>query len=375
MKTLLSIIKNLAKDKIILIVEDDESILQNLKEVLSAFFYTSYSAVSYEHALEIYKELFAKNEMPILVATDINLGAKNGIDLTNAIRSINPQQRVLAISGMQESSIFIESIKSGIDRFVLKPIELKELFSSVVDVLKKIDYDLELELSKKELEKSREYTLKLLKKQDEFLKNAIHEIHTPLAVIITNIDLLRMQGIGDKSLNAIEAGARIIQNSYEDMTYLMKKDRVMDSKKNINLVDFIKERMAYFTCIAEVNELCFSMRVGQLNIPNVNISELKLLRLVDNTLSNAIKYSYKPGKINITVGANTENIFFEVKNMGPIIIDKEKIFDRFYRENEQKSGYGLGLNIVDQICKEENIEIKISSTASKGTSFRYIFKK
>ncbi len=374
LKTLVPIIKNLAKDKIILLVEDDKTILQNLHGILGTFFFASYTASDYEQALEIYNELSMKSEIPIFVVTDINIGNKNGIDLTNALRAINPGQRVLAISGVEESKIFIESIKCGIDRFVLKPIELNGLFSSVVAVLTKIDYDLELIQSKRALEKSKEYTVKLLKEQDEFLKNAIHEIHTPLAVIITNVDLLRMQGIENKSLNAIEAGVRIIQNSYEDMTYLMKKDRMADSKKNINLVDFIKERVNYFTCIADVNELCFSIVIGQLNIPDIHISELKLLRLVDNNLSNAIKYSHKPNKISITIGINKDNIFFEVKNIGPIIVDKEKIFDRFYRENDQKSGYGLGLNIVNQICKEENIEIKISSSSSRGTAFRYIFK-
>jgi signal transduction histidine kinase len=213
-----------------------------------------------------------------------------------------------------------------------------------------------------------------LKDQDRFLKNAIHEIHTPLSVIITNIDLLRMDGIENESLNAIEAGARIIQNSYEDMTYLMKQDRIPDQKVKIDLSSFIAERKQYFTCIAEVNGLTLSMRVGQPNLPTLMFSELKLSRLVDNTLSNAIKYSSRPGEINIIVGMRHDDLFFEIHNHGPVIIDKQKIFERFYRESEHKGGYGLGLSIVAQICREEGIEIEISSAPVRGTTFRYIFK-
>jgi signal transduction histidine kinase len=103
-------------------------------------------------------------------------------------------------------------------------------------------------------------------------------------------------------------------------------------------------------------------------------SELKLSRIIDNTLSNAIKYSYRPSEINITIGMQEEHIFFEIRNHGPLIIDKKKIFERFHRESLYKGGYGIGLSIVAQICNEENIEIKISSTPKRGTTFRYIFR-
>jgi K+-sensing histidine kinase KdpD len=373
LKKLIPVLKDLAKDKIVLLVEDEESIIKSLSEILGNFFHKIYKAKDAEEAFVIYKNIVDNNN-PVLVITDINLGEKSGIDLTYSIKEINPDQKVIAISGTEDKKVFVESIRCGIDGFVLKPIELDQLFSSLIMALKKIDYDMELKESRELLENSREYAVKLLDEQDKFLKNAIHEIHTPLAVIITNIDLLRMQGIKNESLNSIEAGARIIQNSYEDMTYLMKQDRVSNAKNRISLVNFIQQRVNYFNCIAEVNELSFSMRVGKPNLPDIYFSELKLSRLVDNTLSNAIKYSYRPNEINVTIGLQKNNLFFEVRNLGPIITEKKKIFKRFYRETRQKGGYGLGLSIVEQICKEENVDIKVSSSAQRGTSFRYIFK-
>ena len=356
-----------------LLVEDDEYIIKSLSAMLSRFFIDVYKAEDAEKALEIYENL-ANANTPIVVITDINLGEKSGIDLTYSLKKMNPDQKVIAISGTEDKDIFVESIRCGIDGFVLKPIEIEQLFNSLITTLQKINYDLELKESRRLLENSKEYALKLLDEQDKFLKNAIHEIHTPLAVIITNIDLLRMEGIKNESLSSIEAGARIIQTSYEDMTYLMKQDRVANIKNKISLVDFIKQRVNYFTCIAEVNQLSFSMRLGQLNLPDIYFSELKLSRLVDNTLSNAIKYSYKPSEINITIGLHKNDLFFEIRNQGPVIVEKKKIFERFFRETQQKGGYGLGLSIVEQICKEEDVDIKISSTPLRGTAFRYIFK-
>lgn len=373
MVQMLNRLKKLSEGKTLLIVEDDAEVLESLRRILSHFFPDIHTAQNLQNALETYDSL-NQASAAFVVISDIHLGDENGIDLIRRIKDTNPHQKVIAISGTEEREIFIESIRYGVDRFILKPIDQNDLFNALITLLQRIDYDFELERSRKELESSKEYALKLLDEQDQFLKNAIHEIHTPLAVIITNIDLLRMEGIDHEYLNAIEAGSRIIQNSYEDMTYLMKKDRVRESSTTIDLVEFIRERVRYFTCIAEVNELTISLRVGQPYLPLIQFNELKLSRLVDNTLSNAIKYSYRPSDINVTVGIRDHELFFEVRNHGPIIHDKKKIFHRFYRESDHKGGYGLGLSIVAQICEEENVEIAISSTAVRGTAFRYVFK-
>ena len=371
MKSLVQVLQSLAQDVGVLLVEDDPKILENLSQLLRKVFPIVYTAKDVISALDIYEGLV--DDTKLIVITDINLGNQNGIDLTYALKHLNPNQKVIAISGTEDRNVFIESIKCGIDSFILKPINTDELFKSLIGVLNKIEYDNELKKSRQLLEDSREYAVKLLAEQDQFLKNAIHEIHTPLAVIITNIDLLRIQGIENESLNSIEAGSRIIENSYEDMTYLMKKNRIPDEKTTIDIVDFIKERVNYFTCIAEVNDLSMATRVGQLNLPQINFSALKLSRVVDNTLSNAIKYSIIPSQVSVTIGLQKDTIFFEVRNQGPVILEKEKIFDRFYRESQQKGGYGLGLHIVAQICQEENVKIEVSSTKARGTSFRYIF--
>lgn len=374
MNTILSQLKELAANKVLLLVEDDPLILDSLSRLLSHFFITVIQTSNVEEAIETFQQHYHENTAQLLIITDINLGMESGNDLTCYLKKIDSKQRVIAISGTEERSVFIESIRCGIDRFILKPIDHEELFEALISVMQKMEYDQELQNNRKLLEESREYALRLLKEQDQFLKNAIHEIHTPLSVIITNIDLLRLSAIDNESLDAIEAGSRIIQNSYEDMTYLMKHDRIPAPTSKIDIVSFISERKRYFTCIAQVHELSISMRVGQPNIPLIDFSELKLARLVDNTLSNAIKYSHRRSEINIIIGMRNKDLFFEIRNHGPIIQDKKKIFQRFHRESDFKGGYGLGLSIVSQICDEEKIDIEISSTPVRGTSFRYILK-
>ncbi len=367
----IAILKELAAKKKLLIVEDDQTILEYLLRFLSNFFIDCFTAVNVAEAIDIFtKEAKDSN---LLIITDINLGEKSGVDLICYVKKTNPLQRVIAVSATNDSRVFVDSIECEIDKFILKPIDMQKLLKTLISVLKKMDYDMELKNSTKLLEESKEYAITLLKEQDQFLKNAIHEIYTPLAVIITNIDLLRMSGINNESLNAIEAGSYIIQNSYEDMTYLMKSNRVPDTKTYIDIVDYISKRKNYFNCIAEVNNLSISMFIGQPNFPLLYFSELKLARLVDNTLSNAIKYSYRPNEINIIIGMRDNKLFFEVRNRGPVIKDKKQIFKRFHRELEYKGGYGIGLSIVEQICEEEDINITILSSKTRGTTFKYTF--
>jgi signal transduction histidine kinase len=94
---------------------------------------------------------------------------------------------------------------------------------------------------------------------------------------------------------------------------------------------------------------------------------------VDNTISNAIKYSNDDSHVEINVYTVDEHIVFEVIDHGVGIKDTSKIFSRYYRENEAKGGFGIGLNIVKKIIDEENILLEIKSALGEGTRFRYTF--
>lgn len=370
MKELITQIKSAAQNSSLLLVEDDEGLLQSLKKLLEHFFATIYTATNVTDAYECYKRSYESEQ--IVVITDINLGKESGVDLSRSIKALRSNQRIIAISALQESSIFISAIECGIERFLLKPIKKEKLFETLLTLLQMMEYDRKLQESQRALEASKAYAFGLLEEQDRFIKNAIHEIHTPLAVIITNIDLLRMQGIESPSLQAIEAGSRTIQNSYEDMTYLMKRDRAIAKKEPINLVAFVQERCDYFETIAAAHDIVLDLdEAGQTYLL---FSPTKLARIVDNTLTNAIKYAAKPSKIRLFVMQTPEGIKFSVQNFGTVIEDTQKVFERFYRESTTMQGYGLGLHIVWQICQEEGVRIEVDSNAKDGTTFSYYFE-
>jgi two-component system OmpR family sensor kinase len=96
-------------------------------------------------------------------------------------------------------------------------------------------------------------------------------------------------------------------------------------------------------------------------------------RLIDNLLSNAIKYSDVGDSIFITV----KNNVLEIRDTGIGIDEKvqEDIFKRYHRVNDERGGFGLGLNIVLSICKQYKIEIGLESKKGEGSTFILTFPK
>ncbi|MBD3829758.1 MAG: cache domain-containing protein, partial [Arcobacter sp.] len=116
--------------------------------------------------------------------------------------------------------------------------------------------DLNKNLEYKVNEKTKELT-NLIESQKKFIKNSVHEINTPLSIIRTNIDLLKMKIPNNKYITNIESGSKIIQYIYDDLSYLIKKDRVIYEKEYLDFTNILKNRLDFFDEIAKSNSLYF----------------------------------------------------------------------------------------------------------------------
>ena len=231
--------------------------------------------------------------------------------------------------------------------------------------------DLNKNLEYKVEAKTQELT-KLIESQKTFIKNSVHEVNTPLSIIQTNIDLLRMKIPNNKYITNIESGAKIIQYIYDDLSYLIKKDRVVYEKEYLDFSLTLRQRIEFFDEIAISNSLYFVSNIDKDIYLKANKTELQ--RIIDNNLSNAIKYSYPNSPIFIRLDyINDDEIDFTVTTHSKKIEYQNRIFDDFYRENNARGGFGLGLKIVKEICDKNLVIIKLESN-DKETKFTYRFK-
>jgi len=231
--------------------------------------------------------------------------------------------------------------------------------------------DLNKNLEYKVDEKTKELT-KLIESQKSFIKNSVHEVNTPLSIIQTNIDLLKMKVPNNKYITNIESGAKIIQYIYDDLSYLIKKDRVIYEKEYLDISNFLIKRLEFFDEIAISNSLYFVSNIEDDIYIKFNKTEIQ--RIIDNNLSNAIKYSYPKSPIFIRLDyINDDEVEFSVATNSKKIEYQNKIFDDFYREDSARGGFGLGLKIVKDICDKSLVIIKLDSN-DKETKFTYRFK-
>jgi len=200
---------------------------------------------------------------------------------------------------------------------------------------------------------------------DRFIKDTTHELNTPLSAILTNIEMMDTDVMVEKNkkkLNRINIAAKTVSQLYRDLTYLTLEQEKRHEKIEIELQSLIRDRIEYFTALANTKQLHF-----ELDLENVIIhaDKQKITRVIDNLISNAIKYNIRKGTIGIRLRIGR----LEIWDTG-VGIDEEKIpfiFDRYMRFNQSEGGFGVGLSIVKKILDEYNIHIEVYSKEGSGT--------
>jgi len=206
---------------------------------------------------------------------------------------------------------------------------------------------------------------------DDFLKDAMHELKTPIGVARINVDMLQMRLKNDKYILRIKSALKNMTVIYEDLEYYMQQNMLKDEKTDINFSLFLERRIEFFNDLVISKNIKFTKNIQ--NDIHIIFNELELYRIIDNNISNAIKYSKDGSIVEISLQKDNDQIRLIFKDEGIGIKDKSKIFERYYRGDKITGGFGIGLSIVKNICVKNKIEIKVESQVNKGTTFIYLF--
>lgn len=207
------------------------------------------------------------------------------------------------------------------------------------------------------------------KYMNDFFNDAMHELKTPLGVININLELMAPDLKQTKHMKRIKAATKQMQMTYEDVEYYIKNKKTKYLKEQINLTQYLKSRISFFEDVASSKSIHIKSSISE--DTEVFINKVEIQRVIDNTISNAIKYSSYEGNIDIKLSKDEDACIFSVQDFGQGIKDTKAIFNRFTREDSIQGGFGLGLNIVQNICNKNNIEIKIESKEGTGSIFEY----
>jgi two-component system OmpR family sensor kinase len=208
---------------------------------------------------------------------------------------------------------------------------------------------------------------------DNFVKASTHELSTPITAIILSLDTLKREckdappEISSK-IDHLKTSAKMLGKIYEDLTYYLQRETLKKDEQWIDFFELAKERVSFYAKLAQSKNISVEA-FGESFLYRIDTSAAE--RLVDNLLSNALKYSRTNGSVKITVKQNLISV--EDDGIGMDAAQQKKIFDKFTRATDVGGGFGLGLYIVKTVCDDYKIKIEVQSEEGKGSKFNLLF--
>ena len=201
---------------------------------------------------------------------------------------------------------------------------------------------------------------------NHFIQDTTHELNTPISTILSNIELIESLGKETKhshELKRIEIASKTLSRIYDDLTYLNLNHHYHRHIVPVNFSALVAERIVYFSAMAEAKHLKIVTEISK-DI-RLNIDKNDALRLIDNLISNAIKYNKKHGTLSIEL--NKQALIIKDTGIGIHKKDLAHILQRFKRANKSEGGFGIGLHIVSQVCQSYGYVLDIQSVKNEGT--------
>jgi len=209
----------------------------------------------------------------------------------------------------------------------------------------------------------------LLNQFKTFTANAIHQVRTPLSVIKIAHAMIDDDTHKEAKLHILSSLISI-EHLYDSLAFTLQNETIELPVSTLNLSSLLKERINLFAPVASSMDTFISSTICDNISVEMNRSELEYL--LDNNLSNALKYGHPFKPISVTLLQSPKELILEFINHGEPIQNIRTIFERYSRQDHSKQGSGIGLHIVATICKRYHILIQVTYEDGKNC-FRYFF--
>ena len=222
--------------------------------------------------------------------------------------------------------------------------------------------------------------LRFSKEQQHFMMALTHELKTPIAVATLNLETLQKRKLEEPQQQ------KLIQNTLQEANRLntLCNNMLLSSQIDASNYSLTNEDMNLSelveTSIAEYkNRFSSHQFIKNINENNFIIGDRMLLQIaVNNLIDNAIKYSPKESEILINLFVRNNQTTLQVIDKGKGIsqLDKQKIFDKFYRAGNAATkgakGTGLGLYLTKNIIGKHKGNISVTDNLPNGSNFEII---
>jgi signal transduction histidine kinase len=214
--------------------------------------------------------------------------------------------------------------------------------------------------------------------KDEFVSSISHELRTPLTSIAGYVELLLEEETDEDKrgyLGTVERNADRLLSLVADLLFAarLQYGRLELDRSSVDLRTLVLQ--AVDSARPRARAASVDVRAETVDVPPIPGEPAKLAQLLDNLVSNAIKFTPRDGRVDVRLSMNGELIRIEVSDTGIGIPDaeRERLFQRFFRAQSalerQIQGTGLGLYISKAIVEAHGGRIGVNSEPGQGTTF------
>jgi signal transduction histidine kinase len=379
----------------VLVVDDEETVTVTLQGILELDGYGVTATTSGEIALELMRT------RPFdLVLTDLRMEGVTGFDLMHEQRKIAPDSVAIVLTGYGSLDSAVKALREGAYDYLVKPCDVLELRTTVARGLERARLASQLRQRVRDLERANETNRALnlelearvqqataelrqeMLAKDEFMSTVSHDLKSPLT-FIKGMANLRRRRAGTTpetrplidALEQIEASAgRMAQQLDElvDACRLQSGTPLELRRDKVDLVALAKKAVMEHQHTTDRHALHVSTHLPHL------VGEwdgLRLGRVLDNLLDNAVKYSPRGGSVKVSIGTGDDGAaVLSVSDRGEGIPESDlpHIFERFRRGQNVEGripGTGIGLAGVQRIVEQHQGTIAVNSKIGVGTTF------
>ncbi len=356
-----------------LVVDDSSTALRIVKDNLEQQGITVLTAVD---GLEALRYFLNKEDYTIdLIITDYHMPHLNGLELCRTVREKlgNSDIPIIFLTADNENNSTIDIFEAGATDYLVKPFLKEELTARLGIHIR------ELQLKKEQEKIVRE--LKIANSlKDEFLAVASHDLRSPLngilgfsSFILDAPYLKTEERVYAESV--VESGQFLLSliNDILDLALLNTEKGDLQFSK-IDLRNIIESSILTLNHMASPKKISLLMSNTINNIPLIEGNRNALMRVINNLISNAIKFTNDHGKVTITLEKPLDGyIQIKISDTG-IGIPQDKLpylFDKFTRISKsgthKEKSTGLGLSITKKLIEKHNGTVTVNSRVGEGT--------
>jgi len=195
---------------------------------------------------------------------------------------------------------------------------------------------------------------KALRLNEEFVKDVLHDLNTPISSLKINLKLFKREVGESLKIQRMENNIETILVLQDNLQVFLKG--ISTQVETFELHPLIVKRIDYFQVIYP--DISYEL---EKTLFELHSNKEAFIRILDNLISNASKYNIKNGKVNVYC----QNAKLCIEDTGKGIKEPSRIFERYYKEQDR--GIGIGLHVVKKLCNELGITIEVESEIGKGT--------